>query len=89
MRFNGWYTLNHNCAGIKQYYTFLCSTGNTKDKIMLQFFKKDPLTRLNKQYKRLMEEARDIQRSGDLKLYATKISEAENVAKQIDAIKQG
>lgn len=55
---------------------------------MLQFFKKDPAARLNKQYKRLMEEARDIQRSGDLKLYATKIAEAENIAKQIDAIKQ-
>lgn len=55
---------------------------------MLQFFRKDPLAKLNKQYKQLMEEARDIQRSGDLKLYAVKIAEAENVAKKIDAIKE-
>ena len=54
---------------------------------MLQFFKKDPLSKLNKQYKQLMKEARDIQRSGDLKLYAVNISEADEIARKIDAIK--
>jgi len=54
---------------------------------MLQFFKKDPLSKLKKQYKQLMKEARDIQRSGDLKLYAAKISEADEIARQIESIK--
>ena len=53
---------------------------------MLSIFKKNPLTRLNKQYQKLMEEARDIQRSGDLKLYARKIEEAEAVAQQIESL---
>ena len=56
---------------------------------MLQFFKKDPVAKLNKQYKQLMKEARDIQRTGDLTLYAEKISQAERIAEQIDAIKTG
>ena len=51
---------------------------------MFALFKKDPLQKLKKQYARLMEEARDIQRSGDLKLYAVKIAEAEELAKKIE-----
>ena len=51
---------------------------------MFSLFKKDPLKKLTTQYQKLMEEARDIQRSGDLKLYAKKIEEAEAVAKEID-----
>ena len=54
---------------------------------MLSLFKKDPLKKLNKQYQKLMEEARDIQRSGDLKLYAKKIEEAEKVAQLIEKLK--
>ena len=34
-----------------------------------------------------MKEARDIQRSGDLKLYATKISEAEDLAREIETLR--
>ena len=51
---------------------------------MLSLFKKNPLKKLNRQYQKLMEEARDIQRSGDLKLYARKIEEAESVAQEIE-----
>ena len=53
---------------------------------MFSFLKKDPVQKLNRQYQKLMEEARDIQRSGDLKLYARKIEEAEAVAQQIEAL---
>jgi len=53
---------------------------------MFSFLKKDPVKKLNRQYQKLMEEARDIQRSGDLKLYARKIEEAEAVAKQIEEL---
>ena len=54
---------------------------------MLSFFKKDPVKQLTKKYELLMKEARDIQRSGDLKLYATKISEAESLAREIENLR--
>ena len=54
---------------------------------MFSLFKKDPLKKLNKQYEKMMLEARDIQRTGDLKLYAKKIAAAEEVAKQINELK--
>lgn len=34
-----------------------------------------------------MEEAKDIQRSGDLRLYAKKIEEAESLVKQMESLK--
>lgn len=52
------------------------------------FFKKDPVKKLKKQYAKMMEEARDIQRTGDLKLYAVKMEEAEKVAQQIDDLRK-
>lgn len=56
---------------------------------MFSFFKKDPIEKLNKKYQQLMKEARDIQRSGDLRLYAVKIEAAELVAREIEKIKAG
>ncbi len=50
---------------------------------MFKLFRKDPLKKLKRQYQKMMEEARDIQRSGDLKLYARKIADAEEIARQI------
>ena len=55
---------------------------------MFSLFKKDPLKKLNKQYEKMMLEARDIQRTGDLKLYSKKIAAAEEVAKQINELKK-
>lgn len=54
---------------------------------MFALFKKDPVKKLTRRYKMLMLEARDVQRSGDLRLYAEKIAAAESVARQIDEIK--
>lgn len=54
---------------------------------MFSFFKKDPVKKLNKKYLELMKEARDIQRSGDLKLYAKKIEAAELVAQKLEQLK--
>lgn len=51
---------------------------------MFGLFKKDPVKEWEKQYRRLMEEAMHIQRSGDLRAYAAKIAEAEEVAKKIE-----
>jgi hypothetical protein len=63
-----------------------------KYKTMFSLFKKDPIKQLEKKYLQTMEEARDIQRSGDLKAYARKIEESEAIQKQIDVLyeaKQG
>jgi len=56
---------------------------------MFSLFKKDPVKKLNKKYQRMMEKARDIQRTGDLKKYAAVIEEAEEVAKEIETLKAG
>lgn len=53
---------------------------------MFNLFKKDPIKNLEKKYLALMEAARDIQRSGDLRAYASKIKEAENVRNEIDEL---
>ena len=58
-----------------------------KSNTMFSFFKKDPVEKLTRQYKKLMEEARDVQRSGDLKLYAKKMEEAEALSKEISKLK--
>ncbi len=50
---------------------------------MFGLFKKNPTAALEKQHKRLMEEAMAIQRSGDLKAYAVKIDEAEKLMDKI------
>jgi hypothetical protein len=54
---------------------------------MFSFFKRNPIAKLEKQYLRLMEEARDIQRTGDLKAYARKIAESEELLEKIDTLK--
>lgn len=52
---------------------------------MFGLFKKNPTKQLEQEYAKLMEEARDIQRSGDLRAYARKLEEAEEVMKKIEA----
>ena len=54
---------------------------------MFSIFKKDPIKKLNRQYKKLMAEARDIQRSGDLRLYAEKVAMAEGIAYEIEKLR--
>jgi len=53
---------------------------------MFGFFKKDPIKKLQKQYETLLEEAMHIQRSGDLRLYAKKMEEAEAVQKKMEEV---
>ena len=57
--------------------------------IMFGLFKKDPVKALQKKYEKLLEEAMQIQRSGDIKGYAAKMAEAEEVQKEIDALQTG
>ncbi len=54
---------------------------------MFGLFKKDPIKKLEKQYDKLMEEAMNIQRGGDIKGYAQKVAEAEEVQKKIEALR--
>ena len=55
---------------------------------MFGFLRKDPLSPLRKKYRKLMEEAMHIQRSGDLKLYAVKMQEAEQLAQEIELLQK-
>jgi hypothetical protein len=52
---------------------------------MFNFFKKDPLKKMRDQYWKMMEEARDLQRKGDIQGFAKKTAEAEALMAQIEA----
>lgn len=54
---------------------------------MFGLFKKDPAKALQQQYQKLMEEAMQLQRNGDLKNYALKIAEAEAIMKKLEALR--
>jgi len=54
---------------------------------MFGLFKKDPVKKLEKKYEKLMEEAMNLQRGGDIKGYAKKMGEAEEVQKQIEEMR--
>ena len=55
---------------------------------MFGLFKKDPLQKLQKKYEAKMLEARDVQRSGDLRKYAVVMEEAEVILKEIELLKK-
>lgn len=57
-----------------------------KSKVMFGIFKKNPIKELEKKYNKLLEEAMQLQRSGDIKGYAEKTEEAEKIAKEIEKI---
>ncbi len=52
------------------------------------FKKKDPIKALEQQYAKMMEEAMHIQRSGDLRAYAQKITEAEELQQKIEEMQK-
>lgn len=55
---------------------------------MFNFFKKDPLQKLESLRSKKLEEAMHIQRSGDLRLYADKIVEISRIEKQMDDLRK-
>ena len=55
---------------------------------MFGFLKRDPVKKLEAEYHKLLEQARDLQRQGDIAGFAEKTAEAEALASQIDALKQ-
>ena len=50
---------------------------------MFGLFKKDPAKKLEKEYRVLLEKARDIQRSGDLRHYSRLMEEAAQMEKKL------
>ena len=56
---------------------------------MFKLFQSDPKKKLEKQYARKLEEARDAQRAGKIPLFATLTAEAEEIGQRLDALKQG
>ena len=55
---------------------------------MFNLFRKDPNKQLEKEYQKLLEEAMQLQRKGDIKAYAKKMDEAEQVLKLIEENKK-
>jgi Family of unknown function (DUF6435) len=53
---------------------------------MFKLFAKDPIKDLRKKRNRLLEEAMLTQRSGNLRLYAEKMVEIENLEKEIERL---
>lgn len=54
---------------------------------MLGWLKKDPIKELEKQYAKKLEEARDLQRKGDIVAFSDATAESEEILKQIDELK--
>ena len=51
---------------------------------MFGLFKKDPIKKMEKEYFAMLEKARDIQRSGDIKSYAKMMAKSEELWAQIE-----
>lgn len=55
---------------------------------MFGWLKRDPVAKLEAAYRTLLEQARDLQRNGDIKGFAAKTAEAEAVLRRIEASKR-
>lgn len=56
---------------------------------MFGLFKSNPTAKLEKEYKKLMKEAMELQRKGDIQGYALKTEQAEKVEQEIERISKG
>lgn len=54
---------------------------------MWSIFKQNPVEKLEKQRKKLLEEAMHTQRSGDLKKYAFQMEAIDKLEKEIEALR--
>lgn len=54
---------------------------------MFSFLKKDPASKLKKQYENLLQQALEAQRRGDIRSYSELTAEAEKVAEKMDQLK--
>ena len=58
-----------------------------KDHTMFSIFKKDPVATLNKAYLAKLEKAMHAQRNGDIKAYSMITAEAEQIAAEMQQLK--
>lgn len=54
---------------------------------MFNFFKKDPAKELQKLINQKLEQARDVQRSGDIKAYALLMGEIDELQKKLEDLR--
>lgn len=54
---------------------------------MFGWLKRDPIEKLDKQYKAKLQEAMEAQRNGNIRLYADLTHEAESISKSIETLK--
>lgn len=55
---------------------------------MFSLFKKDPVAKLQKQHKAVLEQAMQAQRKGDIRLYSELTDKADSLIKSIDELKK-
>lgn len=55
---------------------------------MFRMFKTDPVAKLEKQYARKLEQARNAQRDGKLHDFADLSAEAEAIGRELDSLRQ-
>ena len=55
---------------------------------MFGFLRADPVKKMEKQYAKLLEEARDLQRGGNMPAFAEKSAEAEALGQELDVLRQ-
>lgn len=55
---------------------------------MLAFLRQRKIRNLERQYLALLEQARDLQRNGDIKGFASKTAEAEAVVQRLEQLRQ-
>lgn len=53
---------------------------------MFSFFKSDPAKKIKKKRSKLLKDAVEVQRSGDLKAYATMMEEVDKLDKELEAL---
>ncbi|GAA0877179.1 hypothetical protein GCM10009119_01470 [Algoriphagus jejuensis] len=54
---------------------------------MFSFFKKNPIHALENKRKKLLEEAMQVQRSGDLRLYAVKMEAINELETELETLR--
>ena len=58
------------------------------DEFMFRIFKTNPLKKLKQDYALCTEQARDLQRHGDIKGFAAMTAKAENILQQIEVLEE-
>lgn len=55
---------------------------------MFNFLRRNPVKKLEALYRRLLEQARDLQRNGDIEGFAAMTARAQEIGERIEALKE-